>query len=129
MAWAEAYPSTKWHLDPCSRLATTRGPKLGAAMPPFRGEQGSHLTQCRLGRGLPRTKWHLNPSSRLATTDMGQKLGVVSLFGEREIGPHLKQCGPEAYLHTKFILESSNRLATIHQRYRQTDRTDRQTTV
>jgi len=31
-------PSTKWHLDPCSRLATTRGPKLGgccAPPPPF----------------------------------------------------------------------------------------------
>jgi len=35
----------------------------------------------------------------------------------------------EAYLHAKFHIEPSNRLATIHQRYRQdiTDRTDRQT--
>jgi len=33
----------------------------------------------------------------------------------------------EAYLHAKFRLHSSNRLTTIHQRYRQTDRqTDRQ---
>ena len=31
----------------------------------------------------------------------------------------------EAYLHAKFHLDPSNRLATIHQRYRQ-DRTDRQ---
>jgi len=32
------------------------GPKLGGgALPPFfgEGEQGPHLTQCRLGRGLP----------------------------------------------------------------------------
>ena len=34
----------------------------------------------------------------------------------------------ETYLHAKFHLDKSNRLATIHQRYRQTD-TDRQTTV
>jgi len=34
----------------------------------------------------------------------------------------------EAYLHAKFYLDPSNRLGTIHQRYRQ-DRTDRQTTV
>jgi len=32
----------------------------------------------------------------------------------------------EAYLHAKFHLDPSNRLATIHRRYRQTDRTDRQ---
>jgi len=34
----------------------------------------------------------------------------------------------ETYLHAKFHLGSSNRLATIHQRHRQ-DMTDRQTTV
>jgi len=28
----------------------------------------------------------------------------------------------EAYLHAKLHLDPSNRLATIHQRYRQTDR-------
>ena len=33
----------------------------------------------------------------------------------------------EAYLHAKFHLDPSNRLATIHQRHRQTDRTDRRT--
>jgi len=32
----------------------------------------------------------------------------------------------EAYLHAKFHLNPSNRLATVHERYRQTDRTDRQ---
>jgi len=35
----------------------------------------------------------------------------------------------EAYLHAKFHLDPSNRLATVHERYRQDrqDRTDRQT--
>jgi len=34
----------------------------------------------------------------------------------------------EAYQHAKFHLDPSNRLATIHQRHRETDRTDRQRT-
>ena len=48
-------------------------------------------------------------------------------FGEREeeLGPHLTQCGrAEAYLHEKFHLDPSNRLATIHQCYKQTGQTD-----
>ena len=47
--------------------------------------------------------------------------------GEGELGPNLTHCGQgRGHLHAKFLLDSSNRLATIHQRYRQ-DRTDRQT--
>jgi len=34
----------------------------------------------------------------------------------------------EAYLHAKFHLDLTNRLATIHQRYRQERQTDRQWT-
>ena len=59
---------------------------------------------------------------------MGWKLGAVPLWGG-ELGPHVTQCGlVEAYLHAKFHLDPSNRLATVHQRHRQdrTDRTDRQ---
>ena len=54
---------------------------------------------------------------------MGKPLSV----GELDI--HLTQCGLcQAYLHAKWYPNSSNRLATIHQRHRQTgqDRTDRQ---
>jgi len=55
---------------------------------------------------------------------MGRILGAVPLWGG-EVGPHLRQCGgAEAYLHAKFHLDPSNRLATIHQRHRQ-DRQDR----
>ena len=44
-------------------------------------------------------------------------------MGEGELGPHLIQCGQaEAYLHDKFHLDPSNLLATVHERYRQTDR-------
>jgi len=49
--------------------------------------------------------------------------GCVPL-GEGQLGPHLTQYGQaEAYMHAKFYLDPSNRLVTIHQRYRQTDRT------
>jgi len=54
-------------------------------------------------------------------------LGLFPFFAKGELGPHLKQCGrAKAYLHAKFILESSNRLATTDQRYsyRQTEQTD-----
>ena len=44
-----------------------------------------------------------------------------------ELGPRLIQCRlAEAYLRTKWHLDPSNRLATVHQRYRQ-DRQDRRT--
>ena len=45
VAWAKAYLRNKWHLDPCSRLATIDiGRKLGSVPtpPPFwEGEAGS----------------------------------------------------------------------------------------
>jgi len=55
---------------------------------------------------------------------MGRKLGELCPFGEGELGSHLTQCGQaEAYLHAKFHLDPSSRLARIHQRYRQTGQT------
>jgi len=36
--------------------------------------------------------------------------------------------GAEAYLHAKFHLDPSNRLVTVHQRYRHDRQTDRQWT-
>ena len=45
---------------------------------------------------------------------MGLKLGAPLLFGEEGLGPHLTQSRlAEAYLHTKWHLDASNRLATI----------------
>jgi len=53
-AWAEMYLPTKWHLDPCSRLARTdMGRKLKEAVPLWGEGLGPHLTQCGQGRGLP----------------------------------------------------------------------------
>jgi len=38
--------------------------------------------------------------------------------------PNTMSPGPRPYLHTKWHLDPCNRLATIHQRYRQRDRQD-----
>jgi len=56
-------------------------------------------------------------------------LGAVPLLGEEELGPHPQHnvARAEAYLRAKFHLDPSNRLVTVHEHYRQTDRqTDRQ---
>jgi len=56
---AEAHFSTKWHLDPSSRLATIdMGQKLEAG--PLLGELGTHLTQRRLVEAYLLNKWHLD---------------------------------------------------------------------
>jgi len=45
------------------------------------------------------------------------------------LGPHLTQCGKgRGFLHAKFPLDPSNRLATMHKRYRQDKESDRQRT-
>jgi len=58
------------------------------------------------------------------STDMGRKVGraAVSPFGGSWVPIlHNVSCA-EAYLHTKQHLDPSNRLATIHERHRQTHR-------
>jgi len=46
-------------------------------------------------------------------------------FGEGELGPHLTQCSQGGGLPgAKFHLDPSNRLATVHERYRQDRETD-----
>jgi len=60
---------------------------------------------------------------------MGRKLGgAVPLWGEGAGSPSdtINVARAEAYLHAKFHLDPSNPLATIHQHYRQTDRTVKQ---
>ena len=93
-------------------------------------------------------------SDRLATIGMGRKWGGAAVDwvptgspsntmwpGPRptslpsgildgELGLRLTQCGQGRglYLHAKFHIDSSTRLATVHERYRQTDRQTRQRT-
>ena len=126
---------TKWHLDPCSRLARIdMGRKVGGVLCPLLGELHSHLTQCLLGRGLPPYLWHLDPCSPLATRNTGRKLGgLCPLFGEGELGSHLKTIWPGSRPTAvpSFILihPTVSPQYTNYQRYRQDreDRHDRQT--
>jgi len=58
-----------------------------------------------------------------ATIDMGRNVGggrLLCPFPRLELGPQLTHCclGREAYLHTKWHLDPSNLLATIHQHNR-----------
>jgi len=69
-----------------------------------------------------RTKWNLNHPAVWPQQTWAENRGAVP-FWAGELGPHLTNvAGAEAYLHAKFHLDPSSRLATIHQRYRQTDR-------
>jgi len=67
-------PRAKWHLDPCSCLATIHWPILGVVSPPpfFCGGAGSPPNNAAWAEVYLRTTWHLNPSSRLATTRGGE---------------------------------------------------------
>jgi len=65
---------------------------------------------------------------RLATIDVGPKIGGgLCPFLEDWFPIERNVAKAEAYLYAKFHLDPSNRLATVHQRHRQT-RQDRQTT-
>jgi len=89
---------------------------------PLWGEEAPSNTMWPRSRptSLPSDILILDPSNRLATTDMGQKLGAVP-FGEGELCPHLTQCGRCWGLPLCQV--SSNRVATVRQRFIQTDRT------
>jgi len=74
------------------------------------------------------TKWHLDPFNRLVTIHWPKSGGLLcplSPFFGGELGIHLTQCGRVRGLPAcqVFLLEASNPLATIHQRYRQTGQT------
>jgi len=71
---------------------------------------------------------------RLATIDIGLKVEGLLAAVPLSVGRAMSHFNTishwtEAYLRTKWHLDPSNRLATIHQRFRQTGQTDRQTTV
>jgi len=61
---------------------------------------------------------------RLTTIDVGRKEGAAVPLSGKELGPDLTQCRlGQALPRTEWYLDPSSRLGTIHQRYRQTDRT------
>jgi len=89
--------------------------KLGGGSAPFFGrELGPHLTHCHLGRGLPSyqvASW----MGHLAAIDMGRKLrGSATFLGRGLVPIYHKVAWAEAYLHAKYHLDLSSRLATIN---------------
>ena len=100
------------------------GRKLGALSPFWGGGAGSESHTMSFG-----SRPTFLPSGILIHPTIwpqqisAQNWGLCPL-GEVDLGPHLTQCdqGRGLYLHAKFHLDPSNRLATIHQRHRQ-DRT------
>jgi len=59
---------------------------------------------------------------RLTTIDIGRKLGEgCAPYGGGKLDPHVTQSDLDGSIHTKWHLDPSNRLATIHQRHRQAD--------
>jgi len=102
--------------------------KCGAVVP-FLGELGPHLTQCRLGRSLPpyQVASLMHPAvwpQQTLAENWGA--GCAPFWGREWVPIYNNVAWAEAYLHTKWHPNLSNRLTTVHQRYRQTDRQDRQ---
>jgi len=106
------------------------GRKFGGGLRPLFGEAAGSPKSHKVdwAEAYLHTKWHLDLCSHLAATDrpMGRKLGAVPFWGRGAGSPSNNVARADAYLHAKFHLDPSNRLATIHQRQRQTGQTDRQ---
>jgi len=94
----------KWRLHLSSCLATIdMGRKLGAVA--FGEELRPHLTQRRLGRGLP--------PYQVASRSIQQWVGLYPfILGRSWVPSKYKIAWAEAYLHTKWHLSPSSRLAT-----------------
>jgi len=123
----EAYVYTKWHLEPRSRLATIDMDRNWGC--PVLGE--GELA------GSPSNTMSL--ASR--PTFLPSGILMHPAIGHKRYGPRIGEglCpfrgggSPSktnvtravAYLYPKFHLDPSNRMATIHQRYRQDRQTDR----
>jgi len=69
-----------------------RGPKIGELR--LFGEEGAGSPPNTLAwaEAYLHTKWHLDAFSRLAIIKVGRKLGALSTFWGRELGPHLAHC-------------------------------------
>jgi len=83
------------------------------------------VTQSYLGRGLPPYQVASEVVQPFGHNRHGPKIGGCANSGDGSWVPiQHNVAGAEAYLHARFYLDPSKRLATIHQRYRQ-DRQNR----
>ena len=127
MAWTEAHLHAKCHLDPSSRLATIDMAESWGLRPLFGEGAGSTSNTMSLG-----PKSTCIPSGILIhpavwphqTWAENWRRALPPPFLVRgKLDPHPTVAWAEAYLHTKWHLDPSNRLGTIHQRDRQTRHT------
>ena len=94
----------------------THGPKRGGAglLCPFRGELGPHLAQCGLGRGL--LLYQLTSSFIQSFRHNKHRpkngWGLCHCFWRSWVPIEHKVAWAEAYLHAKWHLSPSSRLAT-----------------
>ena len=124
MAWAEAYPRTKWHLDPSSRLATIHGPKLRVLCPLFGGgwvpsntmSPGPRPTSVPSGILIHQAVW---PQQTWA-----KNREVVPFCGRGPMGSHLTQCGRGRNLPPCQVSSGSIQPFGHNTPTSQTDRTD-----
>jgi len=116
VAWAEVYFRTKRRLHPSSHLATLdMGQKLGGVGVPFYlGVAGSTSNTMSRKPGLPPCQvasWFMQPFGH---NRRGPKIGWGSApFWVGVWVPSNTVAWAKAYLHTKWHLDASSRLATI----------------
>ena len=124
MSWAEVYIRKKWRLHPSSRLATIdMNRKLGAmlilggdATPSNTMSPGPRFTSVPSGILIYPAVW--------SQQTWDKNWGLCPFWGGGAGSLSNNIAWAEAYLCTKWHLHPSNRLATIHQHYKETDMTD-----
>ena len=112
---AEAYHRTKWHLDPSSRLATTKWAENWGLFPLFGG--GAESPFSTMWPGLRPTSM---PSDILVHPAVWPQHTCAENWGcspflAGELGPHVAQCGLGRGLppYQVTYLDPSSRLTTI----------------
>jgi len=101
-------------------------PKTWGCAPFCLGVLVPHLAQCDLGRNRPPyqvASWSIQPFGHNRD---GPKIEGVPIWGTGAGSPSNNVASAGSYLQAKFHFDPSNRLATIHRRYRQ-ERQTRQT--
>ena len=126
LACAEAIslPPCQVFLDPCNCLATIHQRRRQNRQTDRQDRQDRHNSL------WPGTRPTSILSGILIYPDVWRQRTWASFYGGGAVppfwgglGPHLTQCGlGRVYLHAMFHFDPCNRLATIHQRYRQTER-------
>jgi len=123
--WAEAYHHAQYQVHSSRRLATTNmGRRFGAPLPFWVGGAGPRLTQSP-GRRPSSIPSDILIHAAIWPQQIWAENWGLCLFGGGGDGSHLTQCGRARDLPAcKFHLDPCKRLATVHELYRQIDKTN-----